>query len=54
MSDANGAVGSGTISESGSFTLNLDPSVEGDITVRYQGNNQNTPLDVEFQRLVPS
>jgi hypothetical protein len=52
VTDENGEIGSGTISTTGLFTIDLDPSVEGDITVRYEGRNQNTDLDVDFQRLV--
>ncbi|MDZ5812645.1 hypothetical protein U4E84_14955 [Halorubrum sp. AD140] len=52
ISDANGEIGSGTISESGLFTIDLDPSVEGDISVNYQGRNKNTDLEIQFQRLV--
>ena len=50
-SDGN-EIGDGTITETGLFTIDLDPSVEGDITVQYQGGNQNTDLVVQFQRLV--
>ena len=52
VSDASGVIGSGTISETGLFTIDLSSSVEGDITVNYQGGNQNTELKVQFQRLV--
>lgn len=52
VTDENGEIGSGTISSSGLFTLDLDSSVEGAITVKYTGNNQNTNLDIGFQRLV--
>jgi len=36
VEDANGVVGTGTISETGLFTLSLDPSVEGELTVQYE------------------
>ncbi|MFC7323393.1 hypothetical protein ACFQMF_02235 [Halorubrum rutilum] len=52
VSDTNGEIGTGTISGTGLFTINLDPSVEGDITVTYQARNQNAELEVQFQRLV--
>ena len=52
VSDVDGNVGSGTITGSGLFTIDLDPSAEGDITVQYEGRNQNTELDIQFQRLV--
>ena len=44
VSDANGEIGSGTINddEAGFFTIDLDPSVEGDITVRYQAGEKQT------------
>ena len=52
VTDEDGEIGSGTISTIGLFTIDLDPSVEGDITVRYEGKNKNTDLDVDYQRLV--
>jgi len=54
VSDVDGNIGIGTITGSGLFTIDLDPSAEGDITVQYEGKNQNTRLNIQFQRLVQS
>ena len=54
VTDENGEIGSGTISENGLFTLDLDASVEGDLTVEYVGRNQNNELDINYQRFVTS
>lgn len=52
VSDTDGVIGTGTISGTGQLTIDLDPSAAGDITVRYQGNNQNSELEIDFQRLI--
>ena len=51
VTDADGTIGSGTISGTGEFALNLDPSVTGDITVRYEALNRNIGIEVDYQRL---